>query len=73
MKLLQKCTHVCPRGDIEIKNLQNKSTNMFTKKNQMITCISNPHSKTSKSQTKLKETNLFNVVLFNSTYSKTCN
>ena len=46
---------------------------MFTKKNQMITCISNPHSKTSKSQTKLKETNLFNVVLFDSTYSKTCN
>ena len=43
------------------------------KKNQMITYISNPHSKTSKSQTKLKETNLFNVVLFDSTYSKTCN
>ena len=39
----------------------------------MITYISNPHSKTSKSQTKLKETNLFNVVLFDSTYSKTCN
>ena len=48
---------------------------MFTKgKTKIITYISDPHSKSSKSQTKLKRAkNSFDAVLFDASFSKTCN